>query len=316
MTLLEKNIKQILTKHKLTSTKVIRLSNRFLVIKGKLKSQKVIFKILISQNQYEQDKAGQALIKEVKFLNFLQNKGTKIIKQSVNRIIDYQKNKHSWYLKNWLPGQSQKVIGSGWFFKDNFFTTKNVEYLSCFYNDLYQLSESLPADLQKIFTRSKLSDYENFIDWKNLLIFLRLANLPIKKDVDKIKKFIIRHRKIFDSQQNVINQYEPYADHLLTHKNKTAIIDWENVNFGDIAHDLAVVWLRAFNHPDWQKSLVNNFKHLPYFKELMNLQIVIQSVSNIRYFLETSYSIDEKNSTKIIKILQKFVKQALNDQII
>ena len=316
MTPLGRQIDQILKKHHISFSKILRLNNRFLVAKCLKGKQPVIFKILISKNSYEQDKFGQALNREAKLLNFLNQKGTPLIERSVNDIIDFQKADHSWYIKTFFPGKAQKVVGSGWFYDDKFFTQNNIKWLTDFFHDLYKISDNLPADIKRVFRASNLSNYEKFLDWENVIIFSEIAKLPLKNNLKEIKKFFVTHRKIFDRNQIMINHFEPYADHLITNKGQVTLIDWENSSFGDVAHDIAVVWSRAFNHPTWQKQLVKNFVHLSDFRELFNLHVILQSLGNIRYFFDSPFYVDNKEAPKQIKILQKNITNALNDKLI
>jgi len=316
MTNLKKEVDQILTKQQITLTKILRLNNRFLVARGRKQHQLVTFKILISNNHYEQDKVGQSITREANFLNFLQSSGTTLIKNSVNNIIAFKKTEHSWYVKNFLPGKSQKVKGSGWLFNEQFFNAKNLNWLTNFYQDIYRLSTTLPLNLTKEFRKSNLIHYEIFLEWENIIAFAEIAKLPLKKDLGRIKRFLISHRKIFDCSQTVVNHFEPYADHIITQKNRTALIDWENVSYGDVAHDPAVIWLRAFNRPAWQKQLVKNFSVWPNFKQLFNLHVILQSLGNIRYFFDSPFYLDQQQAPLLIKRLQQYIKLALDDKII
>jgi hypothetical protein len=312
MSTLKKTIAEITKKHQLEFSQIIRLNSRFLVIKGQKQGQEVVLKIITSNNQYNQDKIGGSLTREAEFLKFLQDHGSNSIKHSLNQIIDYQRTEHSWYLKNWLNGRPQNIIGSGWLFRNDFFNDQNLSNLNNFYQELYQLSDELTPSLLLKFRRSNLESYEKYIDWQNLVNFYGLGKLPIKRFIPQIKTFLNGHRRMFDSQQLVINHFEPYADHLLTFQGKLFIIDWENVGYGDVAHDPVVIWQRAFDKPLWQKTLIKTFSNLPHFKELFDVQLVMQSISNIRYFLDTAYPIDKKLAKRQLELFQSYIIHTLN----
>ncbi len=90
--------------------------------------------------------------------------------------------------------------------------------------------------------------------------------------------------------EQVITQYEPYSCHIFLVGNKLSLIDWENVGWGHALQDFSVLWMRCFEHPEWQAEYVRLLELYGYFKGNGQLfwesELLIQSFANHKYFAD------------------------------
>jgi aminoglycoside phosphotransferase (APT) family kinase protein len=117
----------------------------------------------------------------------------------------------------------------------------------------------------------------------------------------------------------VLTHYEPYASHFFRHdRTEFYMIDWENVDCGDPAHDISVIWQRAFRHPKWQKTLWHAFRRVtPYprqFDELFKVEIILQGISNLDYFHRTTIPAERRLKRQAIAFYRRAIHLVLTGQ--
>ena len=133
-----------------------------------------------------------------------------------------------------------------------------------------------------------------------------------KKLMERIDEFLEDRHDLFDGQQTVIAHHEFYAPHIFINGGELNVIDWENVGWGNPAYDLAELWFRSFDHPDFQKELLDKFRatqeEKEIFDQLFSLEVILQGLGNLKYFSLTDLA-DEK---EVAGTLSEFMKEAIN----
>lgn len=282
-------INQIINKYNLKITDELRLGMRYYIAEAKMGKQKVIFKISL-QNSGANPGARQSykqLRREIEFLRFIKKESANIFLINALPDILYDKidKNRVWYIKKYAAGQIQSYKDSAFLFRPNFFNKKNINWLISFISSFEKISQNKKIKRLKNLYQLTLLDYKNFVAKPSEKINkIYFPNFDVITAVDKFLK--IRKKK-FNQTQNILCHFEPYAAHFIKQKNGFCIIDWENIGWGNIAHDISIVWNRAFLKPDWQRELLSELnKNLKddNFKELFEIEILIQSLGNLVFW--------------------------------
>ncbi|MEA2064704.1 MAG: hypothetical protein U9O66_00180 [Patescibacteria group bacterium] len=281
-------VKRIIDKYKLKITDELRLGIRYYIAEAKMGKQKIIFKINL-QNRSDNLEAKQnytQLKREIDFLDFIKKSENKFLINVLPDILYSNIDKNRvWYIKKYADGQIQSYKDSAFLFRQSFFNKKNIKWLINFINNFEKISKNKKVKRLKNLYQLTLLDYKNFVAKPNeKMNKIYFPNFDVSSAVDKFLK--IREKK-FNQKQNVLCHFEPYAAHFIKQKNGFCVIDWENIGYGNIAHDISIIWNRAFLNPDWQKTLLSELnKNLKNnnFQELFEIEILIQSLGNLIFW--------------------------------
>jgi len=312
---LAQQINKIIQKHLLKFIRVIRLGPRFFIALGEKKQQKCVLKINLYERTISQDcrTHNVHLAKEIYFLEYL-NKQNKypFIKKSVPQIIDSRPtSERVWYLKSYDEGKFQNLRQSNFLYQKNFFNETNLNWVVKFFSELHQLSLTAPKSFKKIFHHHQLKDYLNLINGQRVRKILG-------RQLNDIYRFLMKRQSIFDHNQKALTHFEPYPVHFIKKAKGFVIIDWENVGWGNSAHDLGVVWLRAFTHKNWRDQLAKKFALSTPLKnhwwELFKVEIVVQAMANLPYLSGTTDSDEKKRAKKIISFMKQQIDLIVKDR--
>jgi thiamine kinase-like enzyme len=312
---LAKQINEIFAKNKLQFIKMLRLGPRFMIALCQKGKNQCVLKINLYEKTINQDTQthNEHLARELVFLRFIANqKKYPLLRSGVPIIYDYDiKSERTWYLKDYAVGEFQNLHDSNFLFKESFFTTANLDWIVNFFASLHTLSAKLPKEYQKHFHRHQLSDYLNLINGNRIKAILG----------DKLKDIYAYFKKneaIFNRNQNALTHFEPYPVHFIKNKKGLKIIDWENIGWGNAAHDLGVIWLRAFDHKTWREQLSQKYYDKSPLKndwwQLFKIEIIVQALANLPYLKVTTDPDEKKASAKISKFLMEQIDLILNDK--
>lgn len=299
-------INDIFAKNNLRLSKILRFGPRFFIALCQKKKLKCVLKINLYERNINQDTKthNEHLAREAFFLKCVQQqKNFSFLKKSVPKIYDSDlTGQQTWYLKDYALGNLQNLSRSNFLFKNSFFTQENLNWVIKFFSELHCFSQNLPLRMQKFFHYHSLADYLILINDQGV------KNILGKK-VNQILLFLKKQGKIFNQNQSALTHFEPYPVHFIRSKNNMKIIDWENVGWGNGAHDVAIIWLRAWQHQQWQKNLRKNFPlKTPlknHWEELFKIEIIIQSVANLPYLEGTTDTDEKKIAKEAIYFFQK-----------
>ncbi|MDD5567121.1 MAG: phosphotransferase [Patescibacteria group bacterium] len=301
---------KLLAKYKLRLIKVHRNGPRFYVAHCWLGKRPVIFKMCLFAHSLD-PRTNEGLKREAVTLKYFHTHKLGLLGQTTPDVAFYGASGRTWYIREHLVGQCQSVRGSNFVFRPSFFTKSTADWLVDFFINLHRASKVLPQSMKGVYARHTLKTNLRLINWPKVPQIIPLPNAT-----DRIKSWFSKQERLFDSNQNVLTHYEPYASHFFYAKQKHfKIIDWENVDWGSPAHDLSIIWNRAFEHPAWQKYLVNKFSKLTssrrVFKRLFETETILQGLSNIDYFYRTSQPVEKKLKKKAIAFYQKNILEIL-----
>ena len=234
--------------------------------------------------------AGNALAKEIAFLRWGKTLADRRLKESLPSLYDYGDSPDDlWCRREYTEGQFINEEPSCFLLKEDFLNDATPAVLADFLSRLHRASVDLPSYLSHCFQTSySLTNFARCLAWERVS-----AEFLTDDERLKIKQLIAENEELFNRNQTKLCHYEFYGTHLLlTPDNKLKVIDWENVGLGNIAHDLATIYLRGFTNPKWQSELVRFYGETvgdrAVFNFLFRVEVLFQSLGDIRYFLTTA----------------------------
>lgn len=329
-------INRIVEKYSLGLKKIIRIGPRFFIglyeksssasqrnpspASLKRNNKKVLLKVSFghARESYNFKRICKKLNRESKFLDLLARHRDPILKEAVPKLVDFETTGRSWHLKKYIEAEPQNLNKSNFLFQKSFFNDKSSTFLAQFFSHLHQASKDFPSSFKKMVRKYPLKNHERCIHY-----FIILDNYEMSHLKERFKKFLESKREIFDKNQNVLTHFEAYAPHILKDKDsKFYFIDWENVSWGNPVRDITTIWMRGFNHPDWQKDLIEKFlsfslpKHKKYFKDLFEVEVILQSISNMGYFKWTRDKDELKTKNRALEFFITNAKKALGEKLL
>lgn len=303
-------IKNILTHEGFLITKKIKFGPRYFVAKGIHRKQPAIFKICLFSDSVDH-LTNEKFSREILFLNYIQCSRFNKVKKAAPYVFASGINPRAWYIREYIKGQAQNISGGNVRFKKNFFDQKNLAWFIALVIDLQQIrSIDLPKNFKHLlyppdftkhlwrFISPHWQRIENYMKWP------RISRL--------IKKEFKFHAPIYNKAPQVLAHQEPYSCHILKTRNRTRLIDWENIGWSNPTHDVVNIWMRAHQKPDWQKYLYQRFKryyhHYKKFDELWTIEVLIQSVFNI---IGYHFYNDKKDLVGLVKFSGKKIREIL-----
>lgn len=315
-----KQINEITKKHNLVLEEIIRIGPRFFIGLYKKDGKKSLLKVSLghARESHNMRRVCKKLNRESRFLDFLTNFKGLILKKAVPKLIDFETTGRSWYLKEYIKAKPQNLNKSNFLFRKSFFNSKASTFLALFFAQLHQSSKDFSRFFKRMIRKYPLKNHEECIHYFIILDYYKMGHLK-----EKFNKFLESKRKIFDKNQNVFVHFEAYAPHILKDKDDNFhFIDWENVGWGNPARDIATLWIRAFEHPEWQKDLIEKFlkfsspEHKKYFKDLFEVEVILQSISNMGYFKWTRDKDELKVKDKALKFFKENAKRSLEGRLL
>lgn len=285
-------------------TKPFREGPRFYVIGGEYKGEKAIFKADLEASTKRLPKARLRLRREGIFLRHVRLEHVpKFYARGVEGEI-------FWLLEEWVPGESQELGESTFLIKDSFFTKQNLKFSLEFLIELHHLSEKPRPEFEKHFSRYTLAAYAD-------LMLIDRSSLLGRQLAAKANTFVKKQHRLFNETQTVVTHHELYGPHIFVNHGEMNVIDWENVGWGNPAHDFVELWMRSFTHPSFQSKLFQRFyaaqKDKEVFDRLFRLEVILQGIGNLNHFKLTKVPEEKKVAREFSEFIVGEIKKAVAD---
>jgi len=299
--------KPVFAKLEFSPAKTFRDGPRFFVVGGKYRGKKAIFKADVEDPAAENRRAFLKLRREAAFLECGD------LPHIPGFFAKGDREEFFWLLEELVPGESQEVGESTFLIKKSFFTPGNMEDCLEFLAVLADLPQrnsnpEFQEFKEKFAKRYTLKDYAS-------LIASDKESLVGPELMDRIDGFIEARHELFDSHQTVIAHHEFYAPHIFVNGRDMNVIDWENVGWGNPAYDFTELWIRSFQHPDFQRELLERFRSSQedkeVFDQLFSLEIILQGLGNLKYFKTSEIPEEQETAEELRGFLRGWIERVL-----
>ncbi|PIS12277.1 hypothetical protein COT70_01745 [candidate division WWE3 bacterium CG09_land_8_20_14_0_10_47_33] len=315
----QKLFQPVFDKLNFTLTKTFREGPRFYVVGGDYRpprasprlaakrvttggGEKVIFKADLAAAAERLPKARLRLRREAVFLRHAKLRyAPKFYAKGI-------KEGFFWLLEEWVKGESQELGESPFLIKDSFFTEQNLKHSLEFLASLHRLSEKPQPQFEKYFSRYSLADYISLMQTDKAGVLGKILSA-------KADGFTRKRHRLFNQNQIVITHHEFYGPHIFVGKGEMQVIDWENVGWGNLAHDFVELWVRSFRNKDFQSEFFERFwasqKDKEVFDQLFRLEVILQGIGNLNHFKITKVPEEKKVAEEVSSFLLENIERAL-----
>jgi len=248
-----KQLEGFLTRCKAKLIAIERNGPRYLVARVLWRGKTCLLKFCLYPRSVDR-MTNDKFSREVLFLKFLKSQNTRRIYNLAPHLYDGGAGTRAWYLREYLNGETFTVNNGNIRFKKSFFTEKHLKEIIA---DFSALQRIRPLDLPKIL-RKEMSRSDSIAaawqyitpQWKNIA---RLIKDP--SAARDLPRMLRARQYVFDHAPYALSHQEPYATHFIKAQGKLRMIDWENINWSSPLYDYSSLWMRASEHPAWQKKL-------------------------------------------------------------
>ncbi len=276
------HVAELQRKHNFHQTKLMSQAPRYYLASGTWERRKAIFKISLRPAS-EDTLTNEKLARETLFLQHLGEAKSPLV-SAVPEVFAGDSRPHAWYIREWTAGTAQAVRTNEVKFTKSFFTTPHLNWLSTQLETLQAITaRDLPQSLNELLYQPQAPSY--------LWQFIE----PYRDQIDaftetpgitaRCKKIFMRSTPLFRNAPRVLAHQELYPAHFVRTSKGMKIIDWENIGWALPTYDYVAIWLRAYEHPDWQHQLYQRYrKQWQSYHDAERLwytTVFIQSVFNV-----------------------------------
>lgn len=278
----DKHIAEIKARAVFKQTKLISQAPRYYLASGIWQRRKAIFKISL-RSAAEDKLTNEKLARETLFLQHL-IESTSPLAAAVPEVFAGDSQPHAWYIREWTAGGSQAVRTNEVRFTKSFFTIPHLNWLTGQLQMLQHITaRDLPQTLNELLYQPQAPSYLwQFIEPYQTQIdtFTETPGITAR-----CKQLFTRAMPLFRNAPRVLAHQELYPAHFVRTTKGLKIIDWENIGWALPTYDFVAIWLRAYEHPDWQHKLYQRYcKQWREYKDAERLwytTVFIQSVFNV-----------------------------------
>lgn len=312
-------IADILSQKNLELIEVIRQGQRYFVARVARDGNSYFFKALLPEtraHQVDYESWQRNLTREIVFLNAY-NKRSAV---GVPKVFDYALEPETWYVREDIVGEVQSYGDSDFLFKPTFFSEQSLGFAQFIY-DLQQLTPQMPD----LITAQRddatvITAFHEGIFFYHLYKIAELDATYFTQQVfDEIQQFFHAHKIHFFQSQLYLSHSEPYASNIIRREgNGYYLVDWERVEPLDPSHDMAIMWIRAFEHPAWQQLFLKRF--LDYFKDetlfwqLFRFNVVRQQLGNIVHFIANTDRAEGEKAAQFLSFARESITKSLQQE--
>jgi len=304
-------IREITKREGFKITERIKFGPRYFVAKGLYQGNECIFKICLYPQSYDH-LTNEKFSREIIFLDFIQHSKYHSLAKTTPALLKSNTKTRAWYIRELLDQQPQNINGGNIRFKDSFFNTKNLNwFVDTFIKELHKVKKpELPSAFKKLLFPPQTLEYM----WRFISPYKKQLErfTAHKGSLKKIHKIFKQNSLIYRRSPRVLAHQEVYSPHILIKGSEIKMIDWENVGWATLTHDVVTLWMRAYHHPRWQQKLKKAFfeknRKVKNLKKLWETTVLLQSTFNVISY----HFYDEK---KDFLPLAKASKKIINDYL-
>jgi thiamine kinase-like enzyme len=256
--------------------------------------KKVFFKILI----VEDSAPTESIKKEMKMRTLMLNFQDKI---TFPHLIKYNdKNIPYWFISEYLEGD---ILGFLYDLHND--SEAIITLLVATLSALHDISES---NLHSILTNDFFLKKDGFDDPLTILkSFENKLNNDIKTSIDfpRISRFIKERENFFQNHKIILSHGDYTLNNMVISSGKMVLTDWESACLGNIASDIAHLWIQLWRYPKLrQKLLADYINNLPddeneEFKKLFEAKVIFEALAELIWNIEICPEEYKKAQAKI-----------------
>lgn len=294
-------------------TKIFRQGPRVYVAGGRYQGQRAIFKSSLPTSQ---NVTSEHLYHEALFLE----SAPRYLDPFVPKVFrDGSEGGQSWYLVEWVwPGKAESIGKSDFLILSKFFTQDDLHWSLEVLAALRRFSSQIPDNLKQEFAHTSydLFSYRGLLELQGGEFFDR-------RILGRVKGWLDEAESIYNRlNTTTITHHEFYGSQILTSGKTLKLTDWENVGWGHPLRDFTSLWVRAFEHPAWQKKFLQKFKEQlikeqkltpEEFEVLFGVEKILQNFGNLVHFDQTDLPEERRRGKQAMEFFRRCVLDTLGN---
>uniref|UniRef100_A0A831Z155 Aminoglycoside phosphotransferase domain-containing protein n=1 Tax=candidate division WWE3 bacterium TaxID=2053526 RepID=A0A831Z155_UNCKA len=220
-----------------------------------------------------------------------------------------------WYLVEWVkPGQPQIIGESDFVMKGDFFTQSNLIWCLEVIAVLRHLSGEIPASFAREISKTVygLADYRSLLEPLGKKFFDRETMSAVGRFLDAAEPVYNR------ANRTTITHHEFYGSQILSSGKTFKLADWENVGWGNPLRDFTSLWIRAYEHPAWQKKFLEGFRkdlniRPEEFEVLFGVEKILQNFGNLMLFDHSRLPEEVSRRREATEFFRRCVRETLEN---
>ncbi|KKQ17928.1 MAG: hypothetical protein US31_C0013G0011 [Berkelbacteria bacterium GW2011_GWA1_36_9] len=240
------------------------------------KKEKVFFKILIVSDSAPT----QSIIKEMKMRNLMLNFQDKI---AFPHLIKYNdQNLPYWFISQYIEGD---VIGFLYDLHDD-----REVIIPLLVNTLFALHNISESTLTSILKDNFFLKDDGFNDPLVILkLFENKLSVDYKTRIDflKVHQFVKDRKKYFENHKIILAHGDYTLNNMVINNGEMILTDWESANLGNIASDIAHLWIQLWRYPLWRQKLLTDYvntlpkEEIDEFKNLFEAKVIFEALAEL-----------------------------------
>jgi aminoglycoside phosphotransferase (APT) family kinase protein len=215
-----------------------------------------------------------------------------------------------WYLRELYRGRPLGDSKTPFRFDRRFYEEVTAEAVMAYITSLHRLSGEVTPELSNLLV----------VRWPYEVHTRELAavlhedfNHPyVRERSQAIGEFLMQVQREVAGQRDVITHHEPYGAHTFVQNGRIGLIDWEQMALGHRLFDLAIIWVRTFDHPVWQAELMRLMQERDYLNDesqrAWDMLVLVQCIANNNHFRAAPMS-DQAYQAELEKFLVGTIKR-------
>ncbi|PIP31375.1 hypothetical protein COX24_03970, partial [bacterium (Candidatus Gribaldobacteria) CG23_combo_of_CG06-09_8_20_14_all_37_87_8] len=86
----------------------------------------------------------------------------------------------------------------------------------------------------------------------------KIVQKEAKEEIIILNQLFLKNKKLLNKSNNVLCHGDFTMANFFTNKNKLYLTDWELACLGNIASDIARIWIQTFRYPSWREALIGD----------------------------------------------------------
>jgi hypothetical protein len=210
-----------------------------------------------------------------------------------------------WYLQEHIEGRWLGMSQSPFFFAEGALRALSPAKAVSYFTSLQALTTVWANDNLVAAPARRAQTNPLFFEWASQRVAAALET-----DEAGLLSVVEAACKLTDEAAPVITHLEPYPPHLFLVKGQLAVIDWENARLDHRYADLAKLWARAYEWPEWQEEFLEHLHKDDFEYDLWDAALLLSLVGLYPYLTDIETTGAERR-TAALRFCEKEIRSLI-----
>ena len=273
------SVKDLLVSRGWQVQSVFRDGPRYWVARLTEKDHDLVFKAVINDASWTSRRTGQTLSPMHQLRQEAELFKTIMPNQP---LIEYSPDGR-WLTRPFFDGIDMAAGPSPFIFRKEFFIPENYRAVL----DYIEYYQSLTPHIKQNLSDNPLAG-EHALEAKLFAIDFINPTEVLAPYVADARDYLGKLHEIHDNNMDTLSHGQLYPPHILIKEGRVELIDWESASLNNRLADYTALWIRGYDHPEWQQDLLDELHKrgafdFPCSQELWDMEVLLASSGNLNY---------------------------------